>query len=106
MRFEKTMMFVGAECRPGFKDPSKMVYQVACLDGMDYFKPFVTPEIYDNASKRPIMSPVFVALDVNLTSGRVSLLDLADVAIGSPDTRAPADAPATADKSGKNSNNS
>lgn len=100
MKFEKTMMLVGAECRPGFKDPSKMVYQVACLDGMDYFKPFVTPELYENAVKRDIMTPVFVTLDVNLTSGRVSLLNLSDVDIPATGNSA------TVDKSGKGSNHS
>ena len=95
MRFEKTMVLIGAERRPGFKNPSEMVQQVLVLDGMDTIKFWATPEQYEYALKKDPYSSVLVTFTVNLTNGKTGLLDLADI---------PADAPAG--KSGKTGNDS
>lgn len=78
MKFEKMMLYVGSEQRPSFKDPSKMVQQVAFMQGLDTFKPFVSEEQFVELSQCSIMSPFLVTVDVNLTNGNVRLAGYVD----------------------------
>ena len=89
------MVLIGAERRPGWKNPSEMVQQILVLDGMDTIKFWATPEQYEYALKKDPYSSVLVTFTVNLTNGKTGLLDLSDI---------PADIPAG--KSGKTGNDS
>ena len=98
MRFEKTMVLIGAERRPGWKNPSEIVQQILVLDGMDTIKFWATPEQYEFAIKKDAYSSVLVTFSVNLTNGKTGLLDLADIPAVGLDT--------SAGKSGKTGNDS
>lgn len=98
MRFEKTMVLIGAERRAGFKNPSEMVQQILVADGMDTVKFWATPEQYEFASKKDAYSPVLVTFSVNLTNGKTALLNLSDVPAVGHD--------ASTGKSGKTGNDS
>jgi len=78
MRIERKMQFLGTECRPNNKKPGTF-YKFGCfLDGAEYYKPFISDELYAELSERPVSTPVIVSLDLAVYNGRFYLAAVAD----------------------------
>lgn len=74
MEFRKKMLFMGTECKPGFKDPTKLTYRAAFADGMDSIKMYIDPGQYEKLKASPALSVLEVVLDYNPTTQRMNFV--------------------------------
>lgn len=76
MKLSGKLFYMGCTCRPSFKDPTKMTYQVGFMEGLDSMKVFVDQADYAFYAVIPMFSPVEVVYDYNPVTGRMNLFDV------------------------------
>ncbi len=79
MKVSGQFVLTGVQCRPGFKDPSKMTYMVAFADGVDSLRLFVDASVYDDMMKLPLYKPYRVNFDYNPVNQRMNLIGWEEV---------------------------
>lgn len=72
MKLTGEFKFMGAEARPGFKDPSKMNYIVGLAQGMDTLRVYVDAAEYGRYCKIAPFSDVTAELDYNPAAQKVA----------------------------------
>ena len=71
MRVTGIFKFMGAESRPGVKDPTKTNFIVGFSEGMDVLRLYVEPAQYAKCAQIPPYTDVIVELDYNPVAQKV-----------------------------------
>lgn len=79
MKLYGEFALMGVQCRPGFKDPSKLTYMVGFADGVDSLRLYIDEAVYNDMSKLPLYKRMKVALDYNPASQRLNFLGWEEV---------------------------
>ena len=80
MKVSGKFKFMGVECRPGYKDPTKTNYIVGLAQGLDTLRLYVEPADYGRYCKIEPFTEVEAVLDYNPVAKSVAyamrLLDI------------------------------
>lgn len=89
------MLFMGSEARPSFKDPTKMIYQVAFMQGLDSMRSYVDAAEYPLYQSIAPLTPVEVVYDYTPGSNGLRVIDVRPATPVSDAAHSPAASPAS-----------